>query len=130
MRGQETLSSLLALHQHSSSQNGGKICIILGCVLILSGIFVTFESRLNWKPTPKPLPSFSPPLESSASAQMPLRLSISTASYEELVALPQIGAVTAQKLINHRPYRSVIELVDKKILSPRQYAANKDRLQL
>ena len=42
------------------------------------------------------------------------RININTASLSELEALPRIGQITAQKIINNRPYGSIEELVQKK----------------
>lgn len=43
-------------------------------------------------------------------------ININTATSEELDTLPGIGQVTADKIIQGRPYASISELVDKKIL--------------
>ena len=47
----------------------------------------------------------------------PNTISINTATSTQLETLPRIGAVTAQKIINGRPYVSVNDLISKKILS-------------
>lgn len=53
---------------------------------------------------------------------------INTASEAELDKLSGIGPVTAQKIIEGRPYSSVEELLTKKILNKSVYEKNKDKL--
>ena len=65
-------------------------------------------------------------------SQLPSKkiVNINTASREELEALPGIGKITAQKIIDNRPYSSIEELLQKKILRKSVYEAIKDRLTL
>lgn len=55
-------------------------------------------------------------------------VNINSASQEELEALWGIGPVTAQNIIEHRPYSSVEELLQKKILKSNVYERNVDKL--
>lgn len=55
-------------------------------------------------------------------------VNINTASQSELESLWGIGPVTAQNIIEQRPYSSVQELVDKKIIKSNVYERNKDKL--
>jgi len=55
-------------------------------------------------------------------------VNINTASASELDALSGIGPVTAQKIIDNRPYKSVEELVEKKVVSQSVFEKNKSRL--
>jgi competence protein ComEA len=55
-------------------------------------------------------------------------ININTASSSQLESLSGIGPVTAQKIIEGRPYSSVEELLTKKILSQKVYDKNKDLL--
>jgi competence protein ComEA len=55
-------------------------------------------------------------------------VSVNTASQKELEALPGIGPVTAQNIIEQRPYSSVEELKTKKILNSSVYEKNKNKL--
>lgn len=57
-------------------------------------------------------------------------VNINSASKEQLEALPGIGPVTAQKIIENRPYSSLDELLQKKILRKSVFEAIKDRLTL
>lgn len=53
---------------------------------------------------------------------------VNAASQKELESLWGIGPVTAQNIIEQRPYSSVEELLTKKILKSNVYERNKDKL--
>lgn len=55
-------------------------------------------------------------------------VNINSASQAELEALPGIGPVTAQKIIEGRPYSGVEELLTRKILKKSVYEENKEKL--
>jgi competence protein ComEA len=55
-------------------------------------------------------------------------ININTSSQKELESLWGIGPVTAQNIIEQRPYSSVEELLNKKILKTNVYEKNKDKL--
>ena len=46
-----------------------------------------------------------------------LQININTASEQELDKLPSVGKVTAQKIVSGRPYQTVEDLTEKKIVS-------------
>jgi len=56
------------------------------------------------------------------------KVNVNTASSAELDELWGIGPVTAEKVINGRPYGSVEELLTKKVLKSNVYERNKDKL--
>jgi len=53
-------------------------------------------------------------------------VNINQASESELDALPGVGPVTAQKIIDNRPYNSVQDLLDKKAVGQSVFAKIKD----
>lgn len=55
-------------------------------------------------------------------------INVNVASQKELESLWGIGPVTAQNIIEQRPYSSVEELLSKKILKSNVYERNKDKL--
>lgn len=55
-------------------------------------------------------------------------ININTASQAQLEALSGIGPVTAQKIIEGRPYSGVEELLTRKILKKTVYEENKEKL--
>lgn len=57
-------------------------------------------------------------------------IGVNSASESELDSLSGIGPVTAQKIIDNRPYSSLEELIDRKILKSNVYNQIKDKLTL
>jgi competence protein ComEA len=53
---------------------------------------------------------------------------INTAGIDSLDTLPRIGPVTAQKIIDSRPYGSIEELVSKKVMGQKTFDGLKDRI--
>lgn len=70
------------------------------------------------------------PLRSSSFAGQAGGVNINTASESELDTLPGVGPVTAQKIINGRPYSLVEELVQKKVVSNAVFEKIKDKISL
>jgi len=68
--------------------------------------------------------------DSPAAAGLSLEetININTASLAELDQLWGIGPVTAQKIIDNRPYGKIEELLDKKIVKTNVYEAIKDKI--
>lgn len=55
-------------------------------------------------------------------------ININDASAETLDTLPGIGSVTANKIITNRPYLTIDELLDKKIVSSKVFTQIKDKI--
>ncbi|HAF64191.1 TPA: competence protein ComEA [Candidatus Beckwithbacteria bacterium] len=56
------------------------------------------------------------------------KVNVNTATAAELDLLWGIGPATAEKIIANRPYSSVEELLDKKVLKSNVYETNRDKL--
>ncbi|HYM65593.1 MAG TPA: helix-hairpin-helix domain-containing protein, partial [Candidatus Sulfotelmatobacter sp.] len=55
-------------------------------------------------------------------------ININSATSESLDSLPGVGPVTAQKIINSRPYATIDELLSKKIVSNSVFTKIKDKI--
>lgn len=55
-------------------------------------------------------------------------ININTASSKELDTLPGIGPVTAEKIINGRPYSSIDDLLKKKVISQKVFDGLKEKI--
>ncbi len=92
---------------------------------IASGIFMENQRVLNYN-QPK-IPDFD---QLTPQTSVEQKISINTASQEELDTLPGIGKVTAEKIIKNRPYSSIEELLTKKIVGKSVYDKIKDKIAL
>lgn len=57
-------------------------------------------------------------------------ININNASIEELDTLPGIGKITAEKIINNRPYQTIEELVTKKIVNKSVFEKIKNQINI
>ena len=84
-------------------------------LFVLSLLFIAPISRSQSAPAAK-----APAKAAAASASSDL-LDLNTATKDQLSALPGIGAVYSQKIIDGRPYKAKTELVQKKIIPQATY---------
>lgn len=58
------------------------------------------------------------------------QININSATEQELDGLPGIGPATIQKILSGRPYSSISELLDKKIVGSKVFSQIKDKISL
>jgi competence protein ComEA len=86
---------------------------VLACVLAVLGTFGLHQSKAS---------SLNSAAPQSMSAKQPADLvDINTATKDQLDALPGIGAVYSQKIIDGRPYKAKTDLVKKNIVPQATY---------
>jgi competence protein ComEA len=56
------------------------------------------------------------------------RVNINSASLEELMTLPEVGASMAQKIIDERPYATIEEIERVKGIGPKKFEVLKSRI--
>lgn len=64
----------------------------------------------------------------SGQAQATEKIDVNSASKDQLATLPGIGDVTAQKIIDGRPYNTKRDLLTKKVVGQKEYAKIKDSI--
>ena len=90
---------------------------------ITSGIFKENTRILNYL-------SAIPSIEKAETTKPDDKININSATIDELDELPGIGVVTAQKIIENRPYTSIDELQSKKVISKSVFENIKDEIVL
>lgn len=75
-------------------------------------------------------PSLNGKMESVYGQTRNSKVNINTASIEELMKLPGVGAKRSAAIVQGRPFKSLEELVSKKIMPPELFAVVKDQISL
>jgi DNA uptake protein ComE-like DNA-binding protein len=60
----------------------------------------------------------------------PRKTDLNSATVRELSKLPGIGIELAERIVRHRPYRKLDQLIAKKVLGRKQFARIKDRIRV
>lgn len=90
---------------------------------VSSGLFIESQKMLNYIS-----PSDSAQGEPASTTNQ--KININSATLEELDQLPGIGKITAQKIIQNRPYRTIEELLTKKVVNKNVYEQIKNQVTL
>ena len=96
-----------------------QIAVLVFALSLVSSLGVAQTAEPGSKPE---LLSMPIPAEKTAAE----KLDINTATKDQLKALPGIGDVFSQKIIDGRPYRTKLDLVHKKIIPQATYDKVKD----
>lgn len=87
---------------------------------VQSGLFLESPQQIN----------FISPNNIQINNQENSLININEADIEELDTLPGVGKVTAQKIIDNRPFQSLEDLINKKIINKSTYEKIKDLITL
>lgn len=82
--------------------------------------FVLLQAGNTMRATAQPI--------NAAAADSTNKLDLNTASKDQLKALPGIGDIYSQKIIDGRPYRTKLDLVHKNIIPQSTYDKIKDQI--
>ncbi len=98
--------------------------LVVGGLLLLPGLAI-FSVRWELLPTGMAAGEADAPPRSAA-----LRIDVNTASVRELERLPGLGPEVVERIVQHRPYKNLDELITKKVLGRKQFARIKDKIRV
>ena len=98
-----------------------RVIAIIVSLLFISTLGFAADPKAPTKPNPPAKPAVSQP----AKAEL---IDINTATKAELSALPGVGDVYSQKIIDGRPYAKKDQLKSKKIIPGATYDKIKDKI--
>lgn len=78
------------------------------------------------KPTTVPDQQSSGTTDTAQTPQQDSKININTATVSDLVELPGIGETYAQRIIEHRPYKAIAELLNVPGIGPKKFESIKD----
>ncbi len=96
------------------------LLISAAVVLVVAGLAWMAEGQLEERKT-----GSSPKQAANAASVEPTprtKVDVNHASVEELNKLPGITSVLAERIVQHRPYRKLDDLVTRKVLGKKQFA--------
>jgi DNA uptake protein ComE-like DNA-binding protein len=118
---------------------GGVFSLVMGLILL----FTSSSALSTALEIENPVQQISPAVSEKTSMTVPspevspvpitqgsTHISINTALLVALDELPGVGEKTGQKIIDHRPYTSLEQLLEKKVLSPSLFQKIKGSLSL
>jgi DNA uptake protein ComE-like DNA-binding protein len=94
---------------------------VFAVFVLIFGVSAAVSGRQSATPAAKTKTAATAPVSSAL-------LDINSASKEQLDALPGIGAVYSQKIIDGRPYKMKTDLINKKIIPQATYDKIKDKI--
>ena len=100
-----------------------KVIAIIVSLLFISTVGFAADPKAPAKPTPPAKPTVAKPADTKTAL-----IDINTATKAELSAIPGIGDVYSQKIIDGRPFAKKDQLKSKKIIPATTYDKIKDKI--